>query len=454
MEVYIPMKNRCIALLITILLLALGLAAANAETLTLPADTVEIEDAAFLNCTQFTGALVLPEGVETVGASAFAGCTGFTGLPVIPATVKAIGAHAFDGCSGLSGTLYVANTVELDATAFDNCPLLTVLRGNPLHVGLLADGPVADGGFNAACYEGAKAFCDDTGYPLTVIEDAEDPLSDALAAGCNVLILPGYMFEEVLETGAAANPDVKFIGLDFTLDEIPANAVTFTYKEEEAGFMAGYAAVRLGYRKLGFLGGMEFPAVKRYGYGFLQGANTAASELNAGYDVTVTYGYANAFAPSAELTARIKTWYNAGVEVIFACGGGIWGSVGGAIMETGKGKLIGVDDDQAAMIDGVFGAGTTVTSAMKNLRYTVLQTLYTIDGGDWDSLAGTAMNLGVVSEDTAQNYVGLPDSTQFGGEFTKLDYAALVQNIRYGIYRIDDSVSAMPATAITVNVEE
>ena len=60
---------------------------------------------------------------------------------------------------------------------------------------------------------------------------------------------------------------------------IPENVFCVTFKEEEAGYLAGYAAVKDGFTKLGFLGGMAVPAVIRYGYGYVQGADAAAQEL-------------------------------------------------------------------------------------------------------------------------------------------------------------------------------
>ena len=126
--------------------------------------------------------------------------------------------------------------------------------------------------------------------------------------------------------------------------------------------MAGYAAVKLGYTHLGFLGGMAVPAVVRYGYGFVQGADAAAAETGAA--VTVEYAYGNQFYGDADITAYMDNWYQTlGVEVVFACGGGIYSSAAEAAAKVG-GKVIGVDVDQAAIIDGGYGDGMTVTSAM------------------------------------------------------------------------------------------
>ena len=449
------MKRR-LFLLALALLLALGCLSAAAESLSLPADTRVIEQEAFLNCTSLTGALVIPDGVETIGPSAFAGCTGFTGLPVIPESVRTIGARAFAGCTGLAGTLYLAEDIAVDDTAFADCPNLTVIRGGAMHVALIVDGPVDAGDFNQDCYDAANAYCTANSYALEVVEAADDAVAQAVGAGCNVVVMPGFQFADALLEGAAQYPDVRFIGIDFEVEgDLPDNAFTALYREEQAGFLAGYAAVRLGYRQLGFLGGMAIPSVNRYGFGFVQGADAAAAELDVTEQVTVEFDYAGTFGPNAEITAHMRKWYDAmGVEAVFACGGGIWGAVGGATAECGKGKLIGVDFDQAAEMDEIFGAGTTVTSAVKSTGATVRMALAAIDAGDWASLGGATANLGIESADPAQNHVGLAPSTQFGAGFSRSDYEALVAKLYRGEYTVSSGSAALPQTAITVRTED
>ena len=99
-------------------------------------------------------------------------------------------------------------------------------------------------------------------------------------------------------------------------------------------------AVKLGYTHLGFLGGMAVPAVIRYGYGFVQGCNDAGKEMND--EITVEYVYGNKFAGTPEITAYMDTWYQEkGVQVVFACGGGIYTSATEAAKKA-NGKVIGV----------------------------------------------------------------------------------------------------------------
>ena len=147
----------------------------------------------------------------------------------------------------------------------------------------------------------------------------------------------------------------------------------------------------------------------------------------------------NQFYGDADITARMDTWYGAGTEVVFACGGGIFSSAAEAAAKT-NGKVIGVDVDQAATIDGDYGEGMTVTSAMKGLAATVNTLLTAIKDGKWSDYAGTLQNLGLVSgDDPSVNYVQLAESTQWDENFTEDDYKALVADIYDGKITIDSS---------------
>ena len=217
--------------------------------------------------------------------------------------------------------------------------------------------------------------------------------------------------------------------------------------------MAGYAAVKLGYSKLGFLGGMAVPAVIRYGYGYVQGVDAAAAELGLS-DVTVNYAYGNQFFGDADITAAMDTWYNDGIEVVFACGGGIYTSAAEAAAKVG-GKVIGVDVDQAGIIDGTYGEGMTVTSAMKGLAPTVKTMLGVVVDGKFADYGGKIDTLGLISANPDENYVQLPaGSTQFADGFSADDYNALVGDMFSGKVTVDnntDKAAADFATVISVN---
>ena len=353
-----------------------------------------------------------------------------------------------------------------------------------MRVAMITDyGDITDQSFNQTTYEAAKAWCDARGVDFPYYNPAGDSTAERVAMvekadddGYNVIIMPGYAFGGTIAEVAAEYPDVKFVALDVAAGDILEAAVALhgetydynpdnwdmdeyvdlsnvycaVYQEELCGYMAGYAAVKLGYEHLGFLGGMAVPAVVRYGYGFVQGANAAAEELE-NEDVTIEYVYGNQFYGDADITAYMDNWYsNLGVEVVFACGGGIFTSAAEAAAKV-DGKVIGVDVDQAALIDGNYGEDMTVTSAMKGLGATVFTLLTEIKDGNWDEYAGKIETLGLVGEDPELNYVQIAPSTQFDEDFTEEDYEALVKRMYDGDIIVDNDIDEMPEVEITVN---
>ena len=330
-----------------------------------------------------------------------------------------------------------------------------------MKVAMVTDyGDITDQSFNQTTYEACKAFCDENGVEFTYKKPASDAdadrvssIEEAIEEGYNVIVMPGYAFANAIYEVAPMYPDTKFVALDVSEGDLTAygerefdgpNVYSAVYQEEIAGYMAGYAAVKLGYTKLGFLGGMAVPAVQRYGSGFVQGADAAAEELGKS-DVEIKYVYGGQFFGDADITAAMDTWYGAGTECVFACGGGIYSSAAEAAAKTG-GKVIGVDVDQQGIIDGQYGDGMTVTSAMKGLAPTVNTLLRAIKAGEWDDYAGQIQNLGLVSENPAENYVQLPESTQFGDGFTADDYNKLVKELYDGTRTVSNDTEKLPTT--------
>ena len=333
-------------------------------------------------------------------------------------------------------------------------------------VAMITDyGDITDQSFNQTTYEACKDFCDANGVEFKYYKPASDSDEDRVAMiesaideGFNVIVMPGYAFAPAIASTVNNYADVKFIALDVSeydltsagLETLPANLYSAVYQEELCGYMAGVAAVKLGYTKLGFLGGMAVPAVIRYGYGFIQGADAAAAETGA--KVSINYAYGNQFYGDPDITAAMDTWYKDGVEVVFACGGGIFSSAAEAAAKV-NGKVIGVDVDQSAKIDGDYGEGMTVTSAMKGLAPTVKTMLQAVADGKFEG--GKVENLGLVSEDPEANYVQLPiATTQFGEGFTADDYKALVADMFNGKITVNNDIAitaAENAKTVTVN---
>ncbi|MBQ8159840.1 MAG: BMP family ABC transporter substrate-binding protein [Clostridia bacterium] len=334
-----------------------------------------------------------------------------------------------------------------------------------LKVAMITDyGDITDQSFNQTTYEAAKAWSEANGVEFLYYKPASDSDQDRISSiekaideGYNTIIMPGYAFGPAIQAVAPDYDDVTFIALDVGEGDIgdlaanvPANLYCAVYQEELCGYMAGYAAVKLGYKKLGFLGGMAVPAVVRYGYGFVQGADAAAADLGL-TDVEIKYVYGNQFYGDADITAYMDTWYANGTEVVFACGGGIFTSAGEAASKVGM-KVIGVDVDQAATIDGLYGEGITVTSAMKGLAATVNAELNALKDGSF--VGGKVENLGLVGEDPDANFVQIAPSTQYADGFTAEDYAALVAKMFNGEITVSNDITAEPAvTAVAVDYQ-
>lgn len=349
-----------------------------------------------------------------------------------------------------------------------------------MKVAMVTDsGDITDQSFNQMTYEACKAWGKENDIEFNYYKPQSDSdeartasVDQAVADGANVIVLSGYVFAPTVIDESDLYPEVKFLALDVSAGDIcekgigegydynpdhynvtdyynEDNVYCCTYQEELSGFMAGYATVMLGYRHLGFLGGMSVPAVNRYGYGYVQGADAAAKELGITDEVQVEYVCGGQFYGDADITAYMDTWYGSkGVEVVFACGGGIYTSAAEAAVKTG-GKVIGVDSDQSATIDD-YKEDLTVTSAMKGLQVTIDNVLDAILDNEWDKYVGKIENLGMESPDPAENYVQLPEeTTQWDDTFTKEDYQKLVQRMYNGEYEVSSDSTTFPETEIT-----
>ena len=303
-------------------------------------------------------------------------------------------------------------------------------------------GQLMDKGFNQGTWEGAEAYAKANGktykyYQPANGSDATDndriaAMRQAITNGAKIIVAPGFLQATAMTTVAKENPDVKFVFIDgWTLTDdagkpLP-NVTAVVYKEQESGYLAGYAAVIDGYRKLGFTGGGggSNPACNRFGYGFVQGAEAAAAALGLEKGaVTVKFSFQHGanFSASPELQAQINGWYSGGTEVVFACGGSMFESVKAAAEANPGSKIIGVDVDQS------YASDLVITSAVKGLKESVAIVLEQFYAGKWDAeLAGKTQNLGA-----ADNATGIPIATSRFTTFTADAYNELFAKIKDG----------------------
>lgn len=305
--------------------------------------------------------------------------------------------------------------------------------------------------------QGCAQWCESNGVelrsyylPYVDVRTGTDFIEQAIIEGNNILVLPhnGYV-PATIET-AEMYPDVTYILLDTNeLDfpegtEIPFNVCCVSYREELAGFMAGVAAVKMGYTKLGFAGRAEDSRDRYYGSGFVQGADYAAGLL--GIAVEMKYCYSKDYPTYDVVLERMTTWYAEGTEVIFACGYDLYdAAMERAIKATGK--VLGEED-----IVGSARHGRVLTYITKNsdkLVETVLSDLY---AGGGENYYGQFHRWGL---DRGIDYLGLTDAIEFGEGFTREDYEALLTDLRNGTVTVSDDIENPPETThVTVDYQK
>lgn len=302
-------------------------------------------------------------------------------------------------------------------------------------------GTIDDKSFNQGAWEGLKKYATENNKTYQYYQPSEgtnaaylEAIGLAVKGGAKVIVTPGFLFEVPVYEAQTKYPDVKFVLLDgephtedYATYKTESNTLCILYAEQEAGFMAGYAAVKDGFTKLGFMGGMAVPAVVRFGYGFLQGAEAAAQEMGlAEGTVSVMYNYTGDFNAAPEKQAKAAGWYESGTEVIFACGGATGNSVMAAA-EASKDKwVIGVDVDQYSE------SNTVISSAMKQLGNSVYQALEAYYGGKWDGGQTWVLN-------STNDGVGIAMDTARWRTFSAADYDTLYKAVQAGKYTINSA---------------
>ena len=319
-------------------------------------------------------------------------------------------------------------------------------------------GQLKDKSFNQGTFDGVKLYAAANGLsykyyqPANGSEATDDDRYDAMKAavegGADVVVCAGYLQEAALKKAAIENPETPFVFIDgYPLTDDAGNTLSnvagIAFKEEQAGYLAGYAAVMDGFTKLGFSGGGggTNPACCRFGYGYVQGANHAAEELGITVDMNYSWQYGSTFSASTDLQTMINGWYVNGTEIVFACGGSMFQSIVAAA-SANDGYVIGVDVDQSGESEYV------VTSAMKGLADAVQWAVAKVYDGTFDTIGGQQTSLGV-----ADNAVQLPtgaDSWRFE-TFTVEEYESLYQQMVDGTLVVDDDYTVMDNAETATN---
>ena len=283
-------------------------------------------------------------------------------------------------------------------------------------VGMMIDsGTIDDKSFNQGTWEGILAYTKDHkgvkgqhGQPNG--ETTADYLRAAdnlMMAGNNVIIAPGFKFEEAITELQTANPEVSFVILDGEPATMAENTTAIYFAEHEAGFLAGVAAALQSQTgKVGFIGGMKIPAVERFGWGYLAGVAYANENYATNVEV-VDYQYQGTFYDVQGGQMMAGGMYDKGIDIIFSAAA----AVGNGVINEAKARteagdkvyVIGVDVDQYD--EGLMNDGSSVvlTSAIKRIDVAVYDTLKAYGEGNFPGGQ-------IITMDAKTNGVGLPET--------------------------------------------
>lgn len=283
-------------------------------------------------------------------------------------------------------------------------------------VGMMIDsGTIDDKSFNQGTWEGILAYTKDhKGVKGQHVQPNGETTADYLSAadnlmmaGNNVIIAPGFKFEEAITELQTANPEVSFVILDGEPATMAENTTAIYFAEHEAGFLAGVAAALQSQTgKVGFIGGMKIPAVERFGWGYLAGVAYANKNYATNVEV-VDYQYQGTFYDVQGGQMMAGGMYDKGIDIIFSAAA----AVGNGVINEAKARteagdkvyVIGVDVDQYD--EGLMNDGSSVvlTSAIKRIDVAVYDTLKAYGEGNFPGGQ-------IITMDAKTNGVGLPET--------------------------------------------
>ncbi|MFA7620822.1 MAG: BMP family ABC transporter substrate-binding protein [Aminobacteriaceae bacterium] len=247
-----------------------------------------------------------------------------------------------------------------------------------LSVGMITDvGGVNDQSFNQSAWEGLQRAEKELGVKVSYIESRQDAdygpnLETMLDAGTDLIWGIGFKMADAALEAATNNTDQKYAVIDFAWDETPENLIGVVFKAEEASFLVGYIAAKMTKTgKVGFIGGMSFPVIWGFEYGFRAGV------AYGGKDVEVLGQYAESFTDAAKGKSIANSMYQQGADIVFHAAGGVGDGLIEAAKEQGK-WAIGVDRDQ-----NYLAPDNVLTSAMKRVDNAMFNIAKELTEGVW-----------------------------------------------------------------------
>ncbi|MGO4351575.1 BMP family protein [Rhizobium sp. RAF36] len=224
-----------------------------------------------------------------------------------------------------------------------------------------------DKSFNEAAYNGAEKFKKETGIAYRDFEptgdtQGEQAIRNFASRGFNPVVAVSFAWTSAIEKVAAEFPDTKFIIVDAVVDK--PNVRSVVYKEEEGSFLVGVlAGLASKTGKVGFVGGMDIPLIRKFECGYEQGARSVKADVEVFQNMTGTTGAAwNDPVRGGELT---KNQIDQGADVVYAAAG----ATGLGVLQTAadnKKLSIGVDSNQ-----NYLHPGSVLTSMVKRVDLAV-----------------------------------------------------------------------------------
>jgi len=236
-----------------------------------------------------------------------------------------------------------------------------------------------DKSFNEAAYNGAEKFKKESGvsyaeFEITNESQREQSLRKLAQRGATVIVATGFAQAPALKTVAAEFPKVKFVIIDDVVD-LP-NVQSVVFKEHEGSFLVGVlAAMASKTGKVGFVGGMDIPLIRKFACGYVQGVKYVNPQAEVFQNMTGTTGDAwNDPTKGGELA---RSQFDRGADVVYAAAGGTGLGVYQAAKDAGK-LAIGVDSNQ-----NYIQPGTMLTSMMKRVDLATYNAFKTAQDGTW-----------------------------------------------------------------------
>ena len=331
-----------------------------------------------------------------------------------------------------------------------------VLDGQGALIAYVAGPEGAETGTDAAGWRGVQAFADTFGYTaqlFTVQEDTPAARQEALRAAAEsgapmvvchgeAMAVPVFEIQRNYPSTAYLLLDAEPHNEDYTLYETASNTHCVLYNEEQAGYLAGYAAVMEGYTALGFIGADSMPETASLANGMLQGAEAAAERQ--GQQVRFEMWYVGSGDATDEVTARVGSLFADGVQVVMADGGDLLTSCIAAAENNG-GQVMGAGWDASSRSDLV------LTSALENDSIVVQNELYSyFTQGGWGDAAGTTERMGA-----AQSAISLPLGSWKFRQFTTQAYQDLYTRLYEGTVRVErypDTVTLPDCPNVALNI--